>query len=310
MRKIWGLLRNHLVVDFYWPYYLSVASFLTISLFLNAHFDFESIIDPYNGTYMRLMGYFLLYAFAYYGGLALTLAFNKKARLLATPKFWLLSLFGLVILSLDSGFPYLGQLTDLFHVDYRAFSWTYLVINNAIGFILVCLPLFLVYPFFPKPNGEGYGLITPRYDFKPYLILLMLMLPLIAGASFTTGFNNFYPIYKLNSVAEVWQVPKWVPMAIYEFFYGMDFFNVELLFRGFMVVGLSQLLGKDAIMPMVTTYCFLHFGKPTGEAISSVFGGYILGVLAYYTRGIWGGVIIHMGIALMMELAAYLQKLQ
>jgi membrane protease YdiL (CAAX protease family) len=96
----------------------------------------------------------------------------------------------------------------------------------------------------------------------------------------------------------------WVPMAIREIFYGLDFFNVELLFRGFMVIGLSQWLGKDAIMPMVTTYCFLHFGKPVGEAISSIAGGYILGVLAFRTRGIWGGVIIHMGIAWLMELFA------
>ncbi len=78
-------------------------------------------------------------------------------------------------------------------------------------------------------------------------------------------------------------------MSAYEFFYGMDFFNLELLFRGFLVIGLSQVLGKDAIIPMVTTYCFLHFGKPVGEQISSIVGGYILGVIAFYTRGIWGG---------------------
>jgi len=308
MKKIWGLLRNHWIADFSWPYYLSVALFLITSLTLNVYLDFESMIDQYNGTFLRLIGYFLLYGFAYYGGFALTFAFNKKVRPLANRKFWLLSLFGLAILTLDSGFPYLSQLVDRTQADDRIYSWAYSVITDAIGFVFVFLPLFLVYPFFPKSNGEGYGLITPKYDVKPYFILLLLMIPLIASASFTTGFINYYPSYKSNSVAEVLALPKWIPMSIYELFYGLDFFNVELLFRGFMVVGLSQMLGKDAIIPMVTTYCFLHFGKPTGEAISSIFGGYILGVLACYTRGIWGGVIIHMGIAWMMELAAYLQK--
>ena len=102
--------------------------------------------------------------------------------------------------------------------------------------------------------------------------------------------------------------PAWLPMAIYEFVYGLDFFNTEFLFRGFMIIGLAHILGKDTIVPMLVTYCFLHFGKPVGEAISSIVGGYILGVIAFYTRSIWGGVMVHAGLAWMMELAAYLQK--
>jgi membrane protease YdiL (CAAX protease family) len=84
--------------------------------------------------------------------------------------------------------------------------------------------------------------------------------------------------------------------------------GIELLFRGFMVIGMASVLGRAAVVPMVVTYCFLHFGKPAGEAVSSIFGGFILGVIAYETRSIWGGIIIHVGIAWAMELAAYWQK--
>jgi membrane protease YdiL (CAAX protease family) len=59
---------------------------------------------------------------------------------------------------------------------------------------------------------------------------------------------------------------------------------------------------------MVGLYVALHFGKPAGETIGSFFGGYILGVLAYKSKNIWGGIIAHMGIAWLMELFAYLQK--
>ena len=52
---------------------------------------------------------------------------------------------------------------------------------------------------------------------------------------------------------------------------------------------------------MVAVYCSIHFGKPLVEAISSVFGGYILGALAFQTRHIWGGVVVHICIALTME---------
>jgi len=101
-------------------------------------------------------------------------------------------------------------------------------------------------------------------------------------------------------------VDQWVTAGIYELFYGFDFLSVELFFRGFLVIALSRFVGKDAILPMVAVYCFLHFGKPAGEAISSIFGGYILGILAYSSRNIYGGLIAHLGVAWGMELMAYL----
>jgi hypothetical protein len=59
---------------------------------------------------------------------------------------------------------------------------------------------------------------------------------------------------------------------------------------------------------MVVVYAFLHFGKPAGETISSIFGGYILGILAFQSRNIFGGLIAHLGVAWGMEYFAYLQS--
>jgi len=97
-----------------------------------------------------------------------------------------------------------------------------------------------------------------------------------------------------------------IDQITYEFFYLTDFLNTELLFRGFLVIGVSKYLGKDSILPMVAAYAVLHFGKPLGETISSVFGGYLLGVLAYYSKNIWGGVILHITLAGSMEFFAFL----
>jgi len=44
-----------------------------------------------------------------------------------------------------------------------------------------------------------------------------------------------------------------------------------------------------------------------GEAISSFFGGFILGVHALEKRNIFGGIVIHVGIAYLMEIAAIWQ---
>jgi membrane protease YdiL (CAAX protease family) len=54
---------------------------------------------------------------------------------------------------------------------------------------------------------------------------------------------------------------------------------------------------------MVVVYAMIHFEKPLLEAISSIAGGFVLGVIAERTRSIYGGVIVHLGIAWMMEIA-------
>jgi membrane protease YdiL (CAAX protease family) len=115
-------------------------------------------------------------------------------------------------------------------------------------------------------------------------------------------------MYKTSGAHVHLNVPEWVTVAGYEIAYGLDFITVEYLFRGFMVIGMMTILGRGAVVTMAVVYCVLHFGKPAGEAISSVFGGYMLGVVAYETRSVWGGIIVHMGIAWMMEVVAFIQK--
>jgi membrane protease YdiL (CAAX protease family) len=116
-------------------------------------------------------------------------------------------------------------------------------------------------------------------------------------------------MYKTSGAHGHLGVPEWITTAIYEVAYGLDFITVEYLFRGFFVIGMITVLGRGAVLTMAVLYCVLHFGKPPGEAISSIAGGYILGVVAYETRSVWGGVIVHMGIAWTMEIVAYLQRL-
>lgn len=70
---------------------------------------------------------------------------------------------------------------------------------------------------------------------------------------------------------------------------------------------MAHLLGRGTVLPMVVVYAFLHFGKPLGECIGSIFGGYLLGILALHSRSLWGGVVLHLGVAWLMEGAAFLQ---
>ena len=48
------------------------------------------------------------------------------------------------------------------------------------------------------------------------------------------------------------------------------------------------------------------FGKPLGEDISSFWCGLLLGIISYNTQSIWGGLIVHLGIAWLMEAGSWL----
>ncbi len=308
MKKILNLLKKHWQEDFDLTYYGCVAMLLAAGLLVNYTIGLENnILDKDPGNPLRIIWYFLLYGVAYYSAFFLMVFFKKRKALGLSQQFWIVSLAGLLILSINSGFPFVSLLLNQFDLDYKIFLWMYSISNNTIGFVVVTLPL-LLYAFLTRHETRLLGLNPSGVDLQPYFLLLGIVLPVILIASFETGFQNYYPTYKSYSVADILHCSEWIPMAIYELVYGLDFFNTEFFFRGLLVIGLAQWLGKDAIMPMVVTYCFLHFGKPVGEAIGSIAGGYVLGVIAYYTRSIWGGVILHIGIAWMMELFAYLQK--
>lgn len=168
--------------------------------------------------------------------------------------------------------------------------------------VLIVLILVTLMRHFVNREETFFGLAPSKIKWKPYGIMLLMMLPLIAAASTQPDFLETYPkmkeILPLPGNAE----PGWLYKLYYELAYGSDFFSIELFFRGFLVIGFMKWVGKDAILPMACFYCTIHFGKPLGECISSYFGGLLLGIVSYHTRSIYGGLMVHLGIAWLMEL--------
>lgn len=160
------------------------------------------------------------------------------------------------------------------------------------------------------PEGGGFraavGLTGKGFHAGPYLGLLLLLVPLVALACTRPDFLRVYP--KVKSVAFIsgYPGPVWFRQLGYELSYGLDFVSIELFFRGLLVIGLVRYAGEQAILPMAAFYCTIHFGKPLGECITSFGGGLALGVLAYRTRSVLGGLIVHLGLAWLMEGMAFL----
>ncbi len=292
--------------------YVAVLLFIAGLIVFNYTFDFEdSYIDSYRGSVWRIPLFLAYHGLAYYGVLLIILAFNRE-KIRPTWKFWLKSFVGLFIISIDrSVFPFISDpiLEDV-HVHTLIFYRR--IINNAYGWItIVAVLVILKYVFDRKENFGIYGLRRKHVDFRAYVILFLIMIPIVFAASYIQEFVDYYPVYKRGRgslFSNYYGIKEIYAIVVYEFFYVADFLSTELIFRGFLIIGLSRLMGKNVVLPMAAAYAVLHFGKPLGETISSVFGGYILGILALYSRNIWGGVFIHGGIALLMEVFAFAQQ--
>jgi hypothetical protein len=304
-RLVWDFVK----VDCHRTQYVLILGWAAALLFFNYTVNLENgVIDrlPRNG--LRFLGYFTLYSTAYYTAVWITTHFKKTNAVFRSSRFWIVSAAGLIFFSADSGFIYHDYLLDWIEPNPKLRGFLFAVLANGTEFITIALPLFLINHYLIKNRHEKLGVNSQEADLKPFFLILLLIAPFIFVSAFEAGMNSYYPKYKFGYAAEIMDVSPWIPAAIYEFLYGADFFNVELVFRGFFVIGMSAILGRDAVVPMAVFYCAIHFGKPGLEACSSLFGGYILGIVAYQTRSILGGVIVHIGLAWIMELSAFVVK--
>lgn len=215
-----------------------------------------------------------------------------------------LLLLALVAFSLRSGFQ--EHATWVYH---HFENWDYGIRLTNMMILGPLMSLFAVAWWFMvdrKRVPRLYGCTFKGVDWSAYLLLLLMMMPLIALASTQKDFIQYYPKAARLFTDEF--PPDKAQIALYELFYGMDFIYIEFFFRGFLVIAFSRFLGPASIPFAALMYCTIHFGKPLGETISSWFGGMILGILVYETRSIVGGIMVHMGIAWMMELGGFIGR--
>jgi hypothetical protein len=168
-----------------------------------------------------------------------------------------------------------------------------------------CLLLLVVVPALLLRLGAGVRLReiglrvrgTGR-DAVVYLLLYAIFAPVVVWISTTEEFRETYPFFepRPGSPASLF----WIFQAVY----CLQFFAVEFFFRGFMVLGLRPALGRGAVLAMVAPYCMIHFHKPMPEAFGAIAAGLVLGTLAYRTRTIVWGFLLHYSVALTMDLLA------
>ena len=269
---------------------------------------YDWIRDSHYKQISSVLYLWLFFSFAFLSGAFIISIYQKEKKLIKNWRFILFGLLGIAFVSLDASYYIMKFSNFLLPQDPFVAQWANKCYSNLSSLVTVIIPLYILYFSVNHFKPEYYGMRLNGAKVLPYLWLILFMIPLIYLASFRPDFLETYPTYHDYYEYKFLGVGQWKTAGLYELTYGFDFLSVELFFRGFMVIALSRFVGKDAILPMVMVYCFLHFGKPAGETISSIFGGYILGILAYKSRNIYGGLIAHLGVAWGMEYLAYIQS--
>ncbi len=300
MKKILNYLLEHQKAHGSWWLLMAFTLFLGLSFYINYA---QKPILSYSGWlyWLRTYGF---YGLAYFVGVVGYALVFKKQNFWSKPEFWVLS--GALLLV-----PTLNDCANYYR-DWGVFEINYFVrkvsFNLHCSVVYLAIPCLLMFIYEYNPHSKTFfGFTATGFDWRTYAIMLAIMLPLLWFVADRPDFLNTYPRYKPSHAEFYWDVPKWLTIGAYELSYALQFLSLELFFRGFFIFALSKYLGQGAVYPMVLIYAFIHFSKPMPEALGSIFGGFILGVVALRTGSVMGGVFIHIGVAWAMEYFAFRQ---
>lgn len=184
----------------------------------------------------------------------------------------------------------------------QLWAYTWWTLWHFIGYVVVPLTIFsFLHRQHYTNTGWGWGQTTQHW--RGYLMLLTPILLFVVIASQGESFVNHYPFYKLAG-------RSWFDLLAWEALYLSQFVFLEFFFRGFMLQTLRPAIGANAVWVMCVPYLMIHFPKLWPEAFGAILFGLFLGILALRSRSIWGGVLVHAGVAVSMDVAALLQKQQ
>lgn len=179
---------------------------------------------------------------------------------------------------------------------YNLYSFAWWAGAKVIGYLIVPV---LAVKLVLRGRLVDYGMSVR--DFRKhawiYVTLFVAILPVVVAASYTRPFQATYPFYKAAA-------RSWTDFFVWESMYAASFMALEFFFRGFILFSLKRVMGSYAIFVMIVPYCMIHFHKPVAEVAGAIFAGIILGTLAMSTRSIWFGVLIHVSVAVSMDLLA------
>jgi hypothetical protein len=306
LKQVVGYIKDFYDKKFNPYYFLLILLLVGIMIYFNYWHLLEHRYAAGGKTkWANFSGYYLLYFIPFAAAFFLQPIFFKDCGYFGKLWFWLILILAPAFFSFRVNFSLQEMIVNRIWSGDELQFWLP-CINWVVRVFVLLIPVYIVWLIKDKNNQPFYG-ARALADIKPYLLMLLIMLPLLALASTQKDFLNMYPkaqfITELQAGHQKWRY------VVYELCYGFDFVSIEFFFRGFLILSLLKICGQHCIIPVACFYCSIHLGKPMGEAISSFWGGLLLGIVSYNTGSIWGGLIVHLGIAWFMEIGGWLGAL-
>ena len=140
-----------------------------------------------------------------------------------------------------------------------------------------------------SPGDFGFGLGDRKTGILLTLLGVLLMTPIIwyLGTR-EIGMRTYYS-YAQDGL--IWKK-------------ALEIFGWEYLFRGWILFGYAKKFGPDAIWLQAVPFAVAHLGKPEVETLSTIFGGFAFGWVAWRTGSFMYSFLIHWFIAILIILVS------
>lgn len=306
MSTVFKYIREFYQKEFNPWYFILVLLLLATIIYLNYwHFLERRYAAGGKTKWSSFAGYYLLYFIPFAFAFFLQLFFYKDCSYYKNHWFWIILILAPAFFSFRVNFDFHTDILNKIWSGDQLQFWLR-CINWIVRVFVLLVPVGIIWLIKDKSNQPFYG-SKALDDTRPYLIMLLIMIPLLALAATQKDFLNIYPKAKVLTQLQMGH-QSW-RYIVYELCYSFDFVSIEFFFRGFLILSLAKICGTHCIIPVACFYCTIHLGKPMAEAISSFWGGLLLGIISYNTGSVWGGLIVHLGIAWLMEIGGWLGAL-
>ena len=157
------------------------------------------------------------------------------------------------------------------------------------GLYLV-VPLVTLLLLGERPSAYGLCLGEWRIGLAVAAGLALLVTPVVAVVSGLPDFQLYYAQQEGGPLAILGRA--------------VDVGAAEFLFRGFLMWTLVRIAGPMGVVLATFPFVFTHLGKPELETLSTFFGGLGFGWLAWRTRSVLYGALLHAWVINLVVLAA------
>lgn len=178
--------------------------------------------------------------------------------------------------------------TLLLMVDYYHRLTPYYYWDRVILYLFIPL-IVILFVFRENPNEFGFTL----GDWKAGLLLTALGVLLMTPVIYFLGGDD------ASMQAYYKPLTQGLPWTTF-----LDLIGWEFLFRGWILFGYARKFGAEALWLQAVPFALMHNGKPEIETLSTIFGGFAFGWVAWRTKSFVWPFLIHWFIATFIVLVA------